>query len=105
MQREHISQLHQHIVRLNCLNGWVAASHARTGIFPAVFPMFVTHTRKQDTLKAMKALELLNASLYLLLHTMICPFSTAVPAFESGSEFRAKVKRQHKKEQCKFIWN
>lgn len=95
MQREHISQLHQHIIRWNCLNGWVAASHAHTGIFPAVFPVFVTRTRKHDILNTMKALELLNASLYLLLHTTICQFSSAVPPFESGSEFRAKVKRQH----------
>lgn len=84
MQREHISQLHQHIVRVNCLNGWVEASLARTMIFPAVFSMFVTHIRKNDILDGTKALELLNASLYLLLDTTICQFRTAVGSFESG---------------------
>lgn len=84
MPREHSSQLHQHRVKLNCLNGWVEASHAPTMIFPAVFPMFVAHTRKNDTLNDRKASELLKASLYLLLDTRTCQSGTAAPSPESG---------------------
>lgn len=87
MQRQHNSQLHQHIVRLNCLNGRVEASRAPTMVFPAVSHVCDTY---KDIPDDMKALELQNASLYLLLDTTICQFSTAVPSFESGQGTQCK---------------
>lgn len=92
MQREYISQFHRHIVRLNCLNGWAEASRAPTMVFPAAFPMFVTHVGKNGTLSNAKALELLNASLYLLLDTTTCHFSSAAPS-ESGPGTQPKSEK------------
>lgn len=84
MQREHISQFHHHRVKLNCLNGWVEASHVPTMVFPAVFAMFVTHTRKNDALNDREASELLKASLYQLSDTTMCQCSTAGHSPEPG---------------------
>lgn len=69
---------------MNWLNGWVEASHGPTMVFPAVFPMFVTHTRKSNALNDGEDLESLKASLCPLLDTTICQCSTAAHSPEPG---------------------